>query len=160
MNLSVLVQVCGVPLLVVIGILATLLVGLAIYLVVVAKLEELLAAFVPLTLLPALAGLLVTFLDSLSSIGLQVDGTADVAMEPGFLMQMNLIPLLTGLVAGTPGMIIAIAGRWALAWRNSGIRWMPERGPDDPSSTGDRAAQEAWVAKEADEYLEKLARPR
>ncbi len=157
MNFSLLVQLCGYPLLILLVILSLSLSLIAFFLVFGAKQEGLLAAFLPLTILPAAAGLMLTFLDMISSIGLQLNENDGATIEPGFLLQMNLIPIVTGFVAAVPPVCIAVVGRWVLAWKASGITLLETTQHDSDRLPEDH---DKWVAQEADDYLEKLVRPR
>ena len=157
MNFSLLVQLCGFPLLIVLSVLSVVLSLVALYLAFGAKQESLLSAFLPMTILPAVAGLLMTFLDMVSSIGLQLDENTGTAIDSAFVLQMNLIPVLTGLVAAVPPACIVIIARWLCAWKASGIKLLEPKEADSDTSSDDH---ERWVANEADEYMEKLVRPR
>ncbi len=157
MNLSLLIQICGLPLITVIVVTSLILTLAACYLAFSVKQEDLLVAFLPLTALPAIAALFATFTGTLSSIGLQLDSGTDVAVDAGFILQMNLVPLLVGLLAAVPAALIASFGRWFLAWRASGILlW----GQSQPVAESEMVDADEWITKETDDYLSQLTRPR
>ncbi len=155
MSVSLLIDLCGLPLLIVLSTTSLLLTIIAFYLSFSAKQEKLLTAFVPLTVIPVIAGLGTTFSAMLSSVATGLDSEADLGIDSGFLMQMNLIPLLAGMIASVPPAILASIGRWRLAWQESGIELIKKK--DDVSKS---IKPDAWLAQETEDYLEKLTRPR
>jgi hypothetical protein len=157
LNLSLLVQLCGLPLVVIVALLSLALTIAACYLLFSVRREELLVAFLPLTGLPALACCFGAWAGALSSISLQLEGQAEVAVDGGLLMQMNLVPLLFGLVACIPPAVIAAVGRWVLAWQASGVELFPGGKHDSATEIIDA---DTMAAREADEYLEQIISPR
>ncbi|MEO9590653.1 hypothetical protein [Rhodopirellula bahusiensis] len=157
MNVQFLVQLIGLPLTLVLSILSAALFIVALILVVRFKNPQVLAAFQPLTWLPVAAGIISTFIELLSSIGLQLSDNDAIAGSSSLLFQMTLVPLLASLVATMPGLLTTVIGRYLLAWKASGLRWTK---PKASSSTTREVDPDEWVSREADDYLEKLVRPR
>ena len=93
-------------------------------------------------------------LGTLNSISVQLNPESELAVEPGFLLLMNLVPLLAGIVASIPPALISVVGRWALTWRASGLQIMPRKASADDDDEDQPPHQEA------DEYLRQLVRPR
>jgi len=157
MNASLLVQLCGLPLIAVLSLLSLALFAFSLFLAFRVRRESLLVAFLPVCILPPIAGLFFSLTSTMSSIRLQLDNGENLGFESGLLLEMNLVPLLASLLAACPAALVAVAGRWWLAWSASGERMLPERKKQtEPDSLSD----DAWVAREADDYLEKLVRPR
>lgn len=157
MNVAFFIDLCGLPLLVVLIAIEIALVAAACYLFWSARRTDLLTAFLPLTAAPIVAGLSSTLVGLVSSIGLQLNESVDYQIDPGFLLQMNLVPLVASCIVALPAASIAAIGRYWLTWQESGLRLFPEREKkDDDSSTDDRD----WVTKEADDYLERLVKAR
>ncbi|MCC9600604.1 hypothetical protein LOC67_08525 [Stieleria sp. JC731] len=159
MNASLLIQVCGLPLILLLAVLSFGLSIAAILLFFKAKQETLLAAFLPLCFLPVLATISVCLIDLLSSIDRMIGQTDQVRDSAYFvfLLATNLMTVLLGLTASAVPATIAMLGRWALAWQTSGLRLFPERPVDEAN---DQLDAEAWTNKEADDYLDQLIRPR
>lgn len=157
MNLSLLFQLCGLPLVTSLSLLCVGTTGFAIYLVLHAKRDALLSAFLPITILPVFAGLLSTLLGMISSVQMKLDATSDIAVESAFLLQMHLVPLFSGAVTSIPAMLVVVLGRWMLAWKASGLRLVPEKAESDEFEVCD---ERAALARDADEYLERLVQPR
>lgn len=156
MSLTLMVQLCGWPLLGTMSLVELFLVVMAAYLVFSAKRENLLQAFLPLTAMPVVVGLFNTFVGFMTSIDMQVDETSTYAIDPGFLLQMNLVPLIVGCIFALPSATLCVIGRMLLAWRNSGIKLFPPKPPaDEPKNT-----EAKKFARETDDYLEKLVRAR
>ena len=153
-NLSLLVQLCGIPLVVVLVGLGLALTAIAIFLTIRVKHVPLLVAFLPLTMLPIMAGVVTALLGTLNSISVQLNPESELAVEPGFLLLMNLVPLLAGIVASIPPALISVVGRWALTWRTSGLQIMPRK------ASADDDEEDQPPHQEADEYLRQLVRPR
>ncbi len=154
--MSLLIQLCGFPLL---GILTITSIGLSVFAWFLAfrvRNQHLLAAYLPLTALPILPVLFVLLTGNVSSIALQVNADADIAIDSGLAFQMNLIPLFVGLLFATPAAAITVTGRWILVWRESGVELFPKS--DEPESQVIDPAD--YDAKEAEDYLEQLIRPR
>lgn len=156
MKFSLLLQLCGLPLIIVLAVLASVLTLFVLVLAIRFQRTDLLTAFLPLTALPLAAGLASSLVGSLDSIGLQLDPGTDYEIEPAFFLQMNLVPVLVSIHACLPPFLTAIVARWLLAYRISGVRLFPERAAPPPTDSD----QETWVAREADDYLEKLVRPK
>lgn len=157
MSFSLLVDLCGTPLLVVLTILSLALSVMAFCLTFGLKQQMLLIAFMPLAVLPIAAGLATTFFSVVSSIGQQLETDTAVALDSGFLIQMHMVPVLAGMLAAMPPLVIASVGRWMLAWRASGLRLFPTRKQTPETeelNPGD------FVKQEAEDYLDKLVRPR
>ncbi|KAA5540470.1 hypothetical protein FYK55_20890 [Roseiconus nitratireducens] len=158
MNVQLLFQICGFPL---VAILATVSLGLtlaAVLLSVRVRREDLLRAFLPLCLLPLMVAVGYSLFDSLDSIDVQLNAEDDSLRDSGFLLSMNLIPLQFGAFASTLPALVAMFGRWNLAWQASGIELF--RGSDEDNSPDDPLDSDAWVQKETDDYLDQLVRPR
>ncbi len=159
MDLSLVFQLCGWPL--VIGlVIAEMILLIAVgYLAFVAKREHLLHAFFPLTWIPLAIGLLSSFVGVVGGIGMQVDENSTYGLEPSFLLQMNLIPLFAGCVAALPAATLCVACRFRLAWQSSGMGFIPEKPPvDDVDDEGIKERRR--VARETDDYLERLVKAR
>lgn len=156
MDFSLVTQLCGLPLIIVLSVLAVLLTIFALTVALKFRRNDLLTAFLPLTALPLAAGLASGLVGSLDSIGMQLDVDTGYDLEPAFLLQMNLVPILVSLVACLPAWLVVVLARWTLAYKLSGVRFRPER-PVPPPSAED---QQKWIAREADDYLEKLVRPK
>jgi hypothetical protein len=157
LNVQFLIQLIGLPLTLVLSILSAALFIVALILVVRFKNPQVLAAFQPLTWLPVAAGIISTFIELLSAIGLQLSDNDAIAGSSSLLFQMTLVPLLASLVATMPGLLTTVFGRYLLAWKDSGLRWTK---PKASSSTTQEVDPDEWVSREADDYLEKLVRPR
>lgn len=155
MSLSLLFGLCGVPLVIVITGLSIMLCVVALYLTFGAKNERLLSAFMPMSLLPAMAGLAATFTSTLLTIASELNAESDVAIDSGLVFQMNMIPLFAGLVMAVPPALIAMVGRWRLAWGESGIELFPKK--PKPIVEIDPATQ---LGRDAEDYLERLVRQR
>lgn len=157
MNLPLLFQLCGLPLVIILSLLCVGTTGFATYLVLHAKRDALLSAFLPITLFPVLAGLFATLLGTVSSVQMKLDASSDIEIESAFLLQMNLVPLLAGLVTAIPAILVVALGRWMLAWKASGLRLVPQKAEPDESEVCD---ERAALARDADEYLERLVQSR
>ena len=156
MDISLLVQICGWPLLIVISALSLILSLVAAYLIFSVKQQPLLSAFLPLASLPLIAGVISTVVRMLSSIGAHVNSNADLVIDPAFVLQMNFMPILSGLLGGIPPFLIVILGRCMLAWRASS-----GSAPARPKKKASRVSEdEQWSAAQADDYLDTLVRPR
>ncbi len=156
MNFSLLIQLCGVPLLLVVLATSVMVTCAACYLVFSVRQENLLVAFLPLTLLPLVPAFFVLFTGTLSSIGLQLDTDSDIAFDSGLALQMNLVPVFLGVLASLPPALVTALGRWMLVWKASGIVLFPPR----ESAETETIDPETWESKETDEYLDQLIRPR
>lgn len=157
MNLLLLFQLCGLPLVITLSLLCIGTTGFATYLVLHAKRDALLSAFLPITLFPVLAGLLSALLGMVSSVQMKLAASSDIEIESAFLLQMNLVPLFAGLVTSIPAMLVVVLGRWRLAWKASGLHLVsPKVEPDESEVCDERAA----LARDADEYLERLVQSR
>jgi len=157
MNASLLVQLCGVPLISLLSALSLGLLAFALFLVLRIRRESLLVAFLPVCILPVVAGIFFSLSSTISSISLQLDNGENLGFESGLLLEMNLVPVLTSLLAACPAAVVTITGRWWLAWVASGERLLPEK-QENPEQDG--TSEDEWVAREADDYLERLVRPR
>ncbi|TWT92030.1 hypothetical protein [Stieleria varia] len=160
MNLSLLLQLCGVPLTIGLIVISAILTIVSLLLYFRTRKESLLTAFFPLTFLPVAAGLASTVIDMVSSIGLQMDPDYGAAMEPVFLLQVGLVPLLAGALASAPPMIVTAAGRWLLAWKASGFRLTPEPKPKVKTAVEIASEEREAMTRDADKYLEQIIRPR
>lgn len=156
-NLFLLYQLCGLQLVISLSLLCFLTTGFAGYLVIFARRESLLTGFLPITILPVFVGLIYTFVGMLSSMQMQLDASSDMTIEPAFLLQMNLIPLFAGIIAALPAMLVVVLGRWILVWNASGLQLT--RGKDE-SEDSERFDEHASLARDADDYLERLVRTR
>ncbi len=154
MEISLLLQLCGLPLLVTLLLVEMLLIGVASWLVFSARRDNLLQMFLPITAIPIVVGLFNTTVGFLTSISFQVDDRASYSLDPSFLLQMNMVPLLVGCVAALPAATIVIIGRWHLAWQASGLRLIPEKKVEPPETEMKR------VKRDADDYIEKLVKTR
>lgn len=157
MNVQFLIQLIGLPLTLVLCTLSIALFFMALVLVVRFKNQQLLTAFQPLTWLPVVAGIFSTLAGLISSIGLQLGDDDEIVGNSSLLFQMALVPLMASLVATMPGLLTTIFGRYLLAWKASGLHWLK---PKAKSSKTQEIDSDEWVAREADDYLEKLVRPR
>ena len=155
MNFFFLLDICGVPFLVVIAVLCLGLSLAALHLTFKTRSKELLSAFLPLTLFPLFAGLASTLTESVTAISLQLDDQNGMEIEPAFVLQMSLVPLLFSAAACCIPATIAIAGKFSLAWKDSGARLF------QPKETEEKATvilPEDSMQKDADAYLERLTR--
>lgn len=153
MELSLLIQICGIPLLIVLAALGLALTAIAIFLAVRVKNIPLLIAFLPITALPVMAGFFSTLQGVLESISTQLNPNQELVVEPGFLLLMNLVPILAGILVAIPPTLISIGGRWVLTWRASGARLLPQRQTVE-------VEHEEPLEQDAEDYLRKLVRPR
>ena len=159
MDLSLVFQLCGWLLVIgLVGAEVILLIAVG-YLAFVAKRESLLQAFFPLTLVPVAIGLLNSFIGFVSGIEMQVDENSTDGLDPSFLLQMNLIPLLAGCIAALPAAGLCVASRFRLAWQSSGLRLIPEKPPVEDIEDEDFKERKR-VARETDDYLERLVKAR
>jgi hypothetical protein len=156
MNFALFVQLCGIPLLVVMLVLASILTVVAFYLTFAVRRVVLLVAFLPLTLLPIMAGVVSALVGTVGAVGMQIDPSNKTVAEPGFLMLMNMVPLLTGTVAAIPPAVVAIVGRWTLTWRAAGVTLLPRRQEEGSAAETDGKQ----LLRDTDDYLERLVRPR
>ncbi|MCC9641724.1 hypothetical protein LOC71_05515 [Rhodopirellula sp. JC740] len=154
-----LIQLIGLPLAVVLGTLSAILFTLALTLLLRFRNAQVLAAFQPLAWLPVVAGLVSSLTSMLSSIGLQLGEDDAMVGSSSLLLQMSLVPLLASFVASLPAVLVASFGRYLLVWNASGLRWFPAK-PETNSNTSQELDSDAWVARETDDYLDKLVRPR
>lgn len=157
MNLTLILQTCGSIFAVVLATLSFVLTAVAIFLVAKVKRDTLLTAFLPVTTLPVAAGLLVTFLGLVSAIEMQLSQT-EVALEPGFVLLLNLVPLIASIVASLPAALVVVLGRWALAWQASGVRVFPERQVTIEEPDAEETQDE--LRRETNDYLQQLVRNR
>ncbi|MEM9588354.1 MAG: hypothetical protein AAGA03_13810, partial [Planctomycetota bacterium] len=127
----------------------------AVYLAFGIKQERLLIAFFPLCFVPILAGCFSTLASMLSSISMQLDADNELAMDSAFLLQMAFVPLIVSVLASSPPSIVTAVGRWLAAWRDSGVAFVKPPKPEAKTVT-----EEETVAREADDYLDRLVRPR
>ncbi|MCA9140832.1 MAG: hypothetical protein KDB00_28875 [Planctomycetales bacterium] len=158
MNLSRFIQICGLPLFALIAVLSLVLTIVAVLLVVKAKRDFLLSAFLPLCFLPLMLASATSLFSFLSSIEIQLNDNEDAFRDPGLLLTMNLVPVFFGATASFLPAVVTMLGRWSLAWQASGIKLLPER--QNRESDGGGIDPDAWVSKEADDYIEQLVRPR
>jgi hypothetical protein len=154
--LSLFLDLIGVPLVVSLCTTTMLLTAFAFFLVFRVKDERLLLAYLPLTSFPLLIGLIAAFIGMMTSISMQLNESNQIAVESGLLLQMNLLPMLAGVVAAIPPMISVVIGRWGLVWKASGVRLLPVK-KVEATETVD---PEVIRRRGAEEYLEKLVRPR
>ena len=152
MNISLLIQLCGIPLLIVLVGLGLVLTLVACYLTFVVKRVPLLVAFLPLTLMPIMAGAIASLSGIMSTIDAQLNPNPDIAFEPGFLLLINLIPVLAGVVTSIPPAMISIFARWTLTWKASGERLLPEK-------TVVEDEEDETMQRDADDYLRQVVRP-
>ena len=160
MDLNLLIQICSWPLLIVGGLLSLGLTMFAIVLTTSSKNEDLIRAYLPLTFLPVIAGLCSTMVRTLSSIGMQLSPDTEVAVDPAFLIQMNLVPLLFGFLMAVPPAFVTALGGWRVAWRNNGGKLRSHRTKNkakDSSTTNDA---EFAKARETVDYIDTLVKPR
>ncbi|TWT52724.1 hypothetical protein Pla22_03500 [Rubripirellula amarantea] len=155
MNLSLLTDLCGIPFLVIVCVLGLGLTAVACYLTFKAKHIQLISFFLPLCLLPFFAGIAITAMDAFTSVGMQLDGRSSFVIEPGLMLQMMLVPLLISSIASMIPAMIAMLGRFSLAWQDSGITLFPPA--QKPEKSG---GYESTMQQDADDYLERLVRPR
>lgn len=151
-----LIQLCGLPLFICLVALGIVLTGMALYLAISVKQISMLVAFFPLALLPIMVGLVPTLFGTLSAIRIHLNPDIQVASEPGFMLLVNAIPLLAGLVVAIPPALIVVVGRWTLAWKASGLQLMLKR----EAEPTDAEKEENWKKQEANDYLRDLVRPR
>lgn len=151
--MQILIETCGTPLLAIISTLTLSLSGVALALVFKRQTSTL-AAFLPLAFLPAFIATAYTLLGFIAAIGLQ---TAENAPEydSALLLSMNLVPLLLGLIASAIPASICAAG--CLYVSLGGLVAMPKKEPAQREGGFD---PEAWANKEADDYVNQIARPR
>ncbi|TWU03853.1 hypothetical protein [Neorhodopirellula pilleata] len=156
MSLTMFLQICGWPLLIVLAVLSIGLTLIALYLTFSVKRENLLVSFFPLTLLPILVGLVSSAMELVSAVAIPFDSGSDFVLEPVFLLMMNLIPLTAGCLAATLPVVIFVVGRAMLAWRSSGVRLIPEKQPE----AGREMTDAEVLHRDTEDYLERLVRPR
>jgi hypothetical protein len=158
-NLSLLVQLCGWPLIIGLVLTEVSLLVIVGYLVFVAKRENLLQAFFPLTGLPIAMGLVGTFLGFVSGIGMQVDENEAIGLDPIFLLQMNLIPLFASCIAAMPAAVLCSGFRFQKAWQSSGLRLIAEK-PAESMEEDEGISDRKRLERDADDYLDRLVRSR
>ncbi|SMP39980.1 hypothetical protein SAMN06265222_101389 [Neorhodopirellula lusitana] len=156
MSISLLFDICGLPLLVVLVLLSSLLSAFFGYLFWRVKIEELFVAFFPLNLLPVMTGVIASTFSLMSAVGMQVDATSELMIEPSFLLMMNLVPMMAGVLAAIPPALIAILGRAWLAWAASGQRLIPDR----QHVLDEEVSDENLMRRDTEDYLDRLVRSR
>ena len=155
MNLSLLFQLCGMPLVIVLCLLGLFLTVGALFLAFKVKQIPLLVAFTPLGLLPVMVGVVTAMVMTLSSIEQHLDANSKVISEPGFLLLMNIVPILAGAIVAVPPTMICLVSRWALTWKASGVELFPKKEESD-----EKDSFEAQEKRETEDYLRDLVRPR
>jgi hypothetical protein len=157
MNLLLLIQLCGLPLIIIVAGMSLILTAVSCHLAFVSRRDELLAAFVPLTALPLVASMIATLVGNLSSIEMQLDENSTIDVDSALVIQMNLVPLLLGTLAAAPPALIASAGRLSLAHRGTTTDSRPSR---DGTHESGMITPDEWAAREADAYVDQLTRSR
>lgn len=160
-----LIQVCGIPAFVAITITGCLLTATALGLALKFKRESLLTSFLPMCMLPFFVSLWFGTFELANYIDFQF-AAEQIATEQieqhnsAFQLTMNLFPLVFGaFVSAVPASVIVIS-RWMIAWKAAGLRWIPE--PKKPEKTKKELREEARreALQEAEDYVERLARPK
>ena len=157
MDVGLVIQLCGAPLLGVAAVLSLILLVAALWLVIRAKNIQLLVAFFPLTLLPTFVGVFQSLSTGVATAAAHIDDSGEAVFDSALMLQVSLIPLLVCVLLCAPAAITVMVGRWALAWSQSGLRLFPEKTVDEESPADD---SDQWLAKETDDYLGQLVRPR
>lgn len=159
MNLNFFVQVCGLPLIAITVTLSLALSVAAVFLAVRTKKSMVLEAFTPFCWLPLFSSLGMSLLGFISSLGIQMNSDDGAMIDSGIVLTMNLVPLLFGgLMSVIPFMVASIC-RWKLVWKTTGAQLFSPRVP--APKEGDQGFDpDAWANQEADDYIDRLVRPR
>ena len=116
MDVMLLLEICGpVVTLVLIGT-SGILTAITLYLVLSARRQDWVAAFLPVTFLPFYLSLVPAITGTLSAIGSHLGNVDSPSIEPGLLMQMNLLPILFGLLCTSVPAMAAAVGRCVLLY--------------------------------------------
>ncbi len=160
MNLMLLFDLVGSPTFQMILTAGFMTAGGACYLGFKVRQEKLLSAYTPLCFLPVAAALIGTLNGTTSSISMQLQTEqTHLSFSTTTLLLMHATPLLFGFTASTPALIITCCSRLAVLWREQNPK--PAVTPKvDPNAEPNLISPTEQITREADEYLEKIMRPR
>ncbi|HBV65243.1 MAG TPA: hypothetical protein DEF45_19720 [Rhodopirellula sp.] len=160
MDLQLLFDLVGsatLALILVTGVLAT---GCACFLSFKVRQEKLLHAFTPICFLPSVIALLATLNSVMTGISIQLQtNQSDLQISTTTRLLMHATPLIVGLAASTPALILTCGSRFVLIYRDihaESDESQIAESSDEPSLI----TPAEQITRDADEYLEKLIRPR
>ena len=160
MDLQLLFDLVGsatLALILVTGVLAT---GCACFLSFKVRQEKLLHAFTPICFFPSVIALLATLNSVMTGISIQLQtNQSDLQISTTTRLLMHATPLIVGLAASTPALILTCGSRFVLIYRDihaESDESQIAESSDEPSLI----TPAEQITRDADEYLEKLIRPR
>ncbi|MAI74531.1 MAG: hypothetical protein CMM01_27045 [Rhodopirellula sp.] len=139
------------------GVLAT---GVACFLSFQVRQEKLLAAFAPVCFLPSVIALLATLNSVMTGISIQLQtNQSDLQISTTTRLLMHATPLFVGLAASMPALVLTCGSRFVLIYRD--IHAKSDESPIiESSDDSNLITPTEQISRDADEYLEKLIRPR
>lgn len=139
------------------GVLAT---GGACHLAFQVREQKLLQAFTPICLLPSFVALLATLNSVITGISIQLQSPqSDLQISTTTRLLMHATPLLVGLAASVPALVLTCFSRFVIIYRDIHA----ESDESQLADSGDEPnliTPTEQITRDADEYLAKLVRPR